>query len=135
MASINVQKSAASSKLSGFKNEARTPLTGSVNVSSGSVGAFSFSKHSFSITMPRENSVSSWRVRLTGLESFWRQVEGFFQTDKPNSASRQYSIQVQGYYSGVNFNVDVYFIDQSGSGFTRPACTVEAQLFTFVAPS
>ncbi len=134
MASINPSKSAASSRLLGFKNDPSQPLTGSVAISSTSVAAGTFTKHSFQITLPRTNAVSSWQAQLTGLESEWRDVTGSFQANKPDSGTITNSIMVEGYYSGATFYIDVYFINQTGGAITRPAFTVNARLFTFVAP-
>lgn len=98
------------------------------------LSAFEVVRFSGSVALDRGNAIASAKVRLTGAESFYRQIQGYFQIDKPNTAGRQYSIQVQGYYQNGNYNVDVYVINQTGGSVTVPSITYDVTVAMFIAP-
>lgn len=133
MASINVSRSAASSKLPGLKNT-KPNATGSVSIPSLNLNAGDVAHYSFSMGARRSNAIATFRVRLTGVETVWRQVQGYIQVDKPSLAAWDYSVQIQGYYSGSTFVCDIYIINQAGFLITTPAMTIDGELDLFVAP-
>jgi hypothetical protein len=133
MASINVQKFQAESRMPGLKNQ-KPNATGSVSVPSQNLNAGGVVKYSFTMNSQRTNALTTFRVRLTGIETNWRQVQGYIQVDEPSLAAWDYSVQVQGYYSGASFVCDIYLINQAGILITTPAFTVDGELNLFVAP-
>lgn len=130
---LNVQRFAADSSMAGLKNQ-KPNSTGAVSVPSLNLDAGDVAHYSFSMDAKRTNAITTFRVKLTGLESFWRQVQGYIQVDKPDLLTLEYSIQIQGYYSGSNFICDIYVVNQAGFLITTPAFTVDGELNLFVAP-
>lgn len=133
MAKIIAMLIAATSRFAGFKNY-RPNATGSVAIPSLSLSAGQYSKYTFSMPVGRSNAITTFRVRLTGVDSYWRQVRGYIQVDKPNLSAWEYSVQIQGYYTGNNFVCDIYVINQAGSPIVTPAMTINGELNLFVAP-
>lgn len=133
MANINFLRSAANSRAPGLKNQ-KPNVTGSVAIPAQNIAVGSYVKYSFTMALSRTNALTTFRVNIGGLETLWRQVQGYIQVDVPNTATRTYSIQVQIYYSGTNLVCDTYVINQSGGVVAIPALTISGEVNRFVAP-
>lgn len=128
-----MQKLAATTRAAGLKN-VLPKSTASTAFPGATLAPGTYTQVRQTISIPRSSAVTTARTKFTGLESFWRQIQGYFQVDYPNVATATYSIQTQGYYSGSNFIIDTYMINQTGDNVTIPAFTIDAEVFTFVAP-
>jgi len=124
---IDTNKVQFAGTASGFENhEIDVPF--SANYSGGNIASGSYvGPIRASISLDNSEDISHVVVRLSGIETFFRVVNGYFQIDYPNRdiAFRQYSIQVSTYYSSGSLIVDAYVINQYFTTVSVPGFTLE----------
>ena len=129
---IDMSKITASSKFSGFKNNQNK--SDSLSVASFTLGAFAFVAHTITIPIDNADSISSVQVKYTGLDDFWREVDGTAFRRYPSWSVQLYEISSQVYFSGSNLIIYTYIADLSGSSQTIPAFTIDVEAALFLAP-
>jgi hypothetical protein len=131
---IDINKIQFSNEFSGFGNDASDmPFSASYAGSIIAAGKY-FGPVRATLSLTNTDDIGQIKVRFTGLESFYRVVNGSTQVDYPNTGSRTYSVQINTYYSGGLFYVDSYIVNQSGSSVTVPAITFDCIASTFLTP-
>ena len=127
----NLSKTAATSAVSGFQNYLYK--TGSLTVSSFTLGAFSYSRQTITIPMSNANAISEVQVKL-GLDSYWTSVEGVVYRRYPSWSASSYGVDTYCYFTGGNLIVDSYIYDETGASQTIPTFTIDVRAFLYLAP-
>lgn len=131
---IDINKIQYVSELSGFGSDATNiPFSATYGGSTIAAGKY-FGPVRATLAVNNTNDISQIKVQLSGLESFYRVINGFTQPDYPNTATRTYSVQVTTYYSAGILYVDSYIINQTGSPLSVPGITFNCIASTFLTP-
>lgn len=129
---INPSIVSAGGSMSGFKNYTPT-VTFSTTVTGQALAAGAFVSFTATTTLSNTNSVSQVQVQYTGLESFYRIIDGNTINDYPSFAAPNYEIGTMPYFSGSTLTVYGYIADQAG-GSTFPTITFNCNASLFLAP-
>lgn len=129
---VDFSKTQYISNAAGFRRSGGFSVSASVSAVSLTAGQAVF----FSLNTPIENAdaISVCQVRLEGLESFWRQVEGYVFTQFPSVAAPDYEIGLVSSFTGSTHKLFVYIADQGGGGASVPAWTLRLRLSVYDAP-
>lgn len=132
---IDTNKIHHASEFSGFANK-EIDIPFSASYAGGSIAPGQY-KGPIRATVALDNvdDISCVKVKFTGIELFYRILEGTFQVDYPNGALRAYSIEVFTYYKGGLLYVDAYVINQQGSTSSTAAFTMDCLASLYQAPT
>lgn len=133
---VNLQKTQYISSLSGFKNKFGYNVT---NATPGySLGAGQFVAITTTLTFINPGAVigdiSSVQIKLDGLETFWRNLEGMFWVEFPDSTTPTYEVGALTFFTPTTHSVYVYIANETGGTINIPAFTIRYRLNTYDAP-
>lgn len=132
---IDTNKTQFAGEFSGFANdEINIPFSASYSGGSISAGSYRGPIRATKV-LDNSNDISHIQVRFTGIETFYRLLDGYFQIDYPSRGSREYSIQVMSYYKDGLLYVDGYVIDQQGGTPSTPAFTMDCIASLYKTPN
>jgi len=134
---IDTNKSQYAGQYSGFANkDIDVPFSASYAGGSLTAGHYAGPVRA-TVALDNSDDISSIKVKLTGLESFYRMLEGTFYKNFPNSASPSYQVELFSYYKGGLLYVDAYISNQSqtGSTVTVPAFTMDCLACLYQTPT
>lgn len=133
---VDMQKTQYISNLSGFKDKDNLSVT--VNVSAFSLGAGQFlnitNTTPFADPTIAFNNISSLRIKYGGLETFWRQVDGFIASDYPSPSVPDYQIGSLTYFTATAHVLYIYIANQTGGIVNVPALTIQYELNLYDGP-
>lgn len=139
MTQINLSKIQFFSGFSDFGNPTTQPLAFAVPATTVSAGN---AKYTYTTPLINTNGLTSQEFQMTGLDSNWYQLGGFFITYYNNSNAltssdlAYYVVEIDGGFAGSNFLVVVsLFLGSAGVGtVTTPAFTMNFNLSLFSTP-
>lgn len=133
---INLEKTQYVSLLSGFKNKFGYNVTNVTPGYSIPVGQFVAITTTLTFVNPGAvlGDISSVQVKLDGLETFWRTIEGYTVIRFPNSAAPQYEVGIITFFTATQHTVYIYIVNQTGGTVNVPAFTIRYRLNTFDTP-
>lgn len=120
------------SSASGFKRSSGINVAfnvTSVNITAGTVVYFTLTT-----PMDNEDAISMCQVQFDGLDSFWRQVDGYTFAEYPSAASSNYEIGVVSYFTGSEHKLFVYIVNQTGVTQLVPAWILRLKLSVYDTP-
>jgi hypothetical protein len=135
---IDTNKAQYGGQFSGFANkEHQLPFSASYAGGTITSGHYNGPIRA-TLSLDNADDISHVMVKFTGIETFYRILEGTFQADYPNRASRRYSIQAFSYYKSGLLYVDAYAIWQSDAGAGNavvPAFTMDCLASLYQTPT
>lgn len=133
---INLQKTQYVSLLSGFKNKFGYNVTGAISGFSLPAGEFVAISAILTFQNPGAviGDISSVQIKLDGLETFWRNLEGMFWVEFPNSSAPQYEIGCLTFFTPTTHTVYTYIVNETGGAINIPSFIIRYRLNTFDSP-
>lgn len=126
---FNFTATSSTSTADAFKNLPDKSFSSTIATQSLSAGGFISSIASTALS--NSNSISQVQLMYSGLETFYRVINGAFVG---NYDSGTYQIQSFYYFDSTNLYVQTIIANQTGSAITIPAITVKCRAFLFLAP-
>lgn len=79
------------------------------------------------------NAISAVQINYSGVETVWRPIAGASAINVPYVGT-QYQLETITYYSGGNFKISTYVINETGGTITIPLIIVNVRIFLYNAP-
>lgn len=113
----------------GFKNYGNASF--STTISGGSLGAGAFVSATATTSLSNSNSITQVSTQYSGLESFWRTINGVFVG---NYGGGNYQVQTFYYFTSTTLSVVTVVVNQTGGTITIPTITINCRAFLFQTP-
>lgn len=126
---MNYSYISSTSTASAFKNYDSATFSSSISGQVLSAGAFVSATATASLSNP--NSVCQVQTKYTGLESFYRVINGQVIG---NYSGGNYQIQSFYYFTSTTLTVMTIIANQTAGNVTIPAITIDCRAFLFKAP-
>lgn len=126
---VDLDKLAATSRASGFKNYAA--VYGSDTIPSQTLLVGQHTVLVINIALNNSNAVSLHKLRYSSVESFWRQMQGWVSFDDIVTG---YSLQTTSFYESGFLKVVTFAVNQTGSDIVLPAQFIEVKARLHKAP-
>lgn len=110
-------------------------ITGSYYFAGTTLTPSAFTSFDISNVIDNTNAIADYQIRYTGLETFWRTLEGFIYQDFPSYAAPDYQIITMSYFTGTTLTIKTIIASQnSGSSVVVPAFTLDYRINLYNAP-
>lgn len=126
---MNYTNIQSTSTADAFKSYNIKPFSSSIAGQTLSAGTFVST--TATTTVDNTNAVTQVQTRYSGLESFYRVINGCAIS---NYVVNTYQIQTLYYFTATTLTVQTIVINQTGGNVTIPAITIDCRAFLFLAP-
>lgn len=129
---IHIGNTQYASRFGGFRKSNTKEYT--VSIPAVALGVGGFVEIISEVPLENAQDISRFAILWDGIETSWREVEGYVVDRKPSWGAPTYEIGTFAYFDSDNHYVYTYFANQTGGGINTPAITLNVKVELYDTP-